>query len=127
MCIYMSQFKVSDLCNITRFDGTYFHVWKYSIKLVFKSENLLKIVKGLKIELVSLPTTLGGTIHHSPPTKLGSKEKFQQNDTHALTIIANCLNNSQVFHINSCNTTKETWDEIFLFVLKYMIQWQRCI
>jgi hypothetical protein len=118
----MSQFKVSDLCNITRFDGTYFHVWKYSIKLVFKSENLLKIVKGLKIELVSLPTTLGGTIHHSPPTKLGSKEKFQQNDTHALTIIANCLNNSQVFHINSCNTTKETWDEIFLFVLKYMIQ-----
>jgi hypothetical protein len=112
----MFQFKVSDLCNITRFDGTYFHVWKYNIKLVLKSENLLKIDEGVKIELVSPPTTLGGTIHHLPPTKLGSKNKFLQNDTHPLTIIANCLDNSQVFHINSCNTTKETWDEGLLFV-----------
>jgi hypothetical protein len=73
----MFQFKLSNLCNITRFDGTYFHVWKYNIKLVLKSEDLLKIVEGLKIELVSPPTTIGGTIHHLPPTKLGSKEKFQ--------------------------------------------------
>jgi hypothetical protein len=112
----MSQFKVFGLCNIARFHGTYFHVWKYNIKLVLKSENLLKIVEGLKTELVFPPTTLGGTIHYLPPTKLRSKDKFQQNDAHALTIIANCLDNSQVFHINSCNTTKETWDELLPFV-----------
>jgi hypothetical protein len=76
----------------------------------------LKIVEGLKIELVSPPTTLSGTIHHLLPTKLKSKDKFQQNDTHALTIIANCLDNNQVFPINSCNTTKETWDELLPFV-----------
>jgi hypothetical protein len=112
----MSQFKVFDLCNNKRFDATYFHVWKYKIKLVLKSEKLLKFVEGLKIELVSPPTTLGGTIHHLPPTKLRSKEKIQQNNTHALTIIAIFLDNSQVFPINSCNTTKETWNELLPFV-----------
>jgi hypothetical protein len=67
----------------------------------------------LEIELVSCLATLGGTIHHLPPTKLGSKDEFQQNDTHALIIIANCLDNSQVFHNSYCNTSKETWDEVF--------------
>ncbi len=38
---------------------------------------------------------------------------MQQNDTHELIIIGNCLDNSQVSHISSCNTFKETWDEVF--------------
>jgi hypothetical protein len=69
----------------------------------------------LEIELVSCLATLGGIIYHLPPSELGSKDEFQQNDTHALIIIVNCLVNSQVSHISSCNTSKETWDEVFNF------------
>ncbi len=35
-----------------------------------------------------------------------------KNDTHALTIIANYLNSSQVFHISYCNISKEAWDKL---------------
>jgi len=78
-----------------------------------KIKKILKIVEKLEIKLVFCLATPGGTIHHLPPFELGSKDEFQQNDTHALIIITNCLNNIQVFHINSCNTSKETWDEVF--------------
>ncbi len=69
----------------------------------------------MEIELVSCLSSHGGTIHHLPPSELESKDEFQQNNTHALIIIANCLDNSQVSHISSCNTSKETWDEVFNF------------
>jgi hypothetical protein len=107
-----------------------FHVWKYNKKLVIKSRKILKTIEGLEIELVFCLATLGGTIHHLPPIELGSKDEFQQNYRHALIIIANCLNNSQVFHISSCNTYKETWDEVFnLFEVHdsmtkmYLMEW----
>ncbi len=51
----MFQIKVFDLGNITKFNETYFHVWKYNMKLASKSENLLIIVKGLQIEPISPP------------------------------------------------------------------------
>lgn len=51
----MFQIKVFDSSNITKFDETYFHVWKYNMKLTSKSENLLIIVKGLGIEPISPP------------------------------------------------------------------------
>ncbi len=67
----------------------------------------------MEIEFISCLATPGGTIHHLPPSELGNKDEFQQNDTHALIIIVDCLDNSQIFHISSCNTSKETWDEVF--------------
>jgi hypothetical protein len=73
-----NQFKVSNLHNITKFYGTFFHVWKYNIKLVLKSKKILIIVEGLEIELISCLATPGGTIHHLPPFELGNKDEFQQ-------------------------------------------------
>jgi hypothetical protein len=108
----MSQFKVSNLCNITKFDGTYLHVWKYNIKLVLISEILLRINEGLKIKYVSSLAIASGIIHHLPPTRPRSENEFQKNDTRALTIIANYLNNSQISHINYFNISKEAWDKI---------------
>ncbi len=55
--------------NITKFDGTFFHVWKYDIKLVLKSKKYIKIVEGLEIELVYCLATPSGTIHHLPPSE----------------------------------------------------------
>ncbi len=46
------------------------------------------------------------------PLDQGAKNEFQKNDTHALTIIANYLNNSQVSHISYCNILKEAWDKL---------------
>jgi hypothetical protein len=106
----MSQFKVSNLCNITKFDGTYLDVWKYNIKLVLKSEILLRINEGLEIEYVSSLATPSGIIHHLPPTKPRSKNEFQK--MIHITIIANHLNNSQVSHISYCNISKEAWDNL---------------
>jgi len=57
--------------------------------------------------------TPSGTVHHLPPTRPRSKNEFQKNDTHALTIVANSLNNSQVSHISDCNISKEAWDKLF--------------
>jgi hypothetical protein len=51
----MFQIKVFDLGNITKFAETYFHVWKYNMKLTSKSK--LIIVKGLEIEPISPPTS----------------------------------------------------------------------
>jgi hypothetical protein len=72
----------------------------------------LIIVKGLEIEPISPPMSP----KHLPITWPNTKEEFQQKYTSALTIITNCLDNSQVSHISSCNTFKKARDELFLIV-----------
>jgi len=85
----------------------------------------------LEIKHVSPLATPGSIIHHLPPIRPGrSKNEFQQNDTHALTIIANCSDNNQVSHMNSCNTSKETWDDLLclfeihdMVIKMYLMEW----
>lgn len=108
----MSQFNVVNLRNITKFDGTYFHVWKHNMKLVLKSEKLISIVEGNEVEPVTPPPTPGGTVNHTPVTGAGSKENWRDRDTQALTIITNCLEVSQVSHISSKESSKDAWEEL---------------
>ena len=108
----MSQFNISNLRNITKFGGSYFQVWKHNLKLVLKSEKLLKVVEGNELCPITPPPTPGGTVNHTPATGAGSKEQWLEKDTNALTIITNCLENSQISHITSSTTSKEAWDEL---------------
>ncbi len=96
-----------------------------------KSEKLSRIVEGLEIKHVSPLATPSGIIHHLPPIgPRRSKNEFQQNDTHASTIIANYSDNNQVSHINSCKTSNEAWDDLLclfeihdLVIKKYLMEW----
>lgn len=83
----MSQFNSSNFGNISKFDGSYFQVWKHNLKLILKFDKLLKVVDETKV----LPTTpslnIGSTICHKPTTRHGSKNKWHDKDINALTII----------------------------------------
>jgi len=74
----MSQFKVLNLCNITKFDGTYLHVWKYNIKLVLISENLLKLMKDWKLNMSLLLPLLVTLFIIYLPLDQGVKKSFKK-------------------------------------------------
>lgn len=62
----MSQFHISNLRNRTKFDGTYFQVWKHNLKLVLKLEKLLKlIVEGKEVLSSTTRATPGNRITHT--------------------------------------------------------------
>jgi hypothetical protein len=108
----MSYFSTSNLRNATKFDGSYFQVWKHNLKLVLKSDKLFNVVDGTEVLPTSAAPSLGGTVCHIPATGAGSKNEWHEKDTNALTIITNCLELNQVSHITSCSTAKAAWDEL---------------
>ena len=108
----MSQFNISNFRDVTKFNGTYFQVWKHDLKLILKSEKLFSVVDGSEILPTTPPPTPGGTITYTSPTGVGSKDAWYTKDINALAIITNCLEPNQVSHITSLSTSKDAWDEL---------------
>ena len=94
----MSQFNISNLRNVTKFNGSYIQVWKHNLKLVLKSEKLFSVVDGSEILPTTPPATPGGTITHTPANGAGSKDEWYTKDTNALAIITIAWNSAK-FHI----------------------------
>jgi hypothetical protein len=87
--------KVRDL---SKFDGTYFHVWKCKIQLYLNSEKLKDIVGGAKI----LPSTpLLASSQQSIHKEQESKEEWDSLNAEALCIIKICLDNNQEVRIST--------------------------
>jgi hypothetical protein len=83
----MSQLKTTDLRSVTKFDGTYFHVWKHQMKLILKVENLFQVVNGTLVKPSTPLATAGGQVVHTLATGMGSKAKWDAKDALAFTII----------------------------------------
>ena len=107
-----SQVRI-DISHIPKFDGTYFHIWKHRLTLLFKSERLYSIVSGTEGKPVqpSVAEILAGVVV-PPANGLGSIINWEDKDTIALTIITNCLDNNIVSHIQSKLTSNEAWQEL---------------
>jgi len=52
----MFQTKI-DINHIPKFDGTYFHVWKHKLTLLFKTKKLWSIVNGTETKPIAPTTT----------------------------------------------------------------------
>ena len=102
-----------DISHIRKFDGTYFHIWKHRLTLLFKSERLYSIVSGTEGKPVqpSAAEILAGAVV-PPGNGPGSIINWEDKDTIALTIITNCLDNNIVSHIQSKLTSNEAWQEL---------------
>jgi hypothetical protein len=42
-----------DISHVQKFYGSYFHVWKHRLSLIFKQERHLLIVQGIKVEPIA--------------------------------------------------------------------------
>jgi len=51
----MASYKI-DISHVTKFDGSYFNIWKHRLTLIFKAKKLWPIVSGEQYLLVA-PTT----------------------------------------------------------------------
>jgi hypothetical protein len=83
----MSQIKTTDLQSVTKFDGTYFHVWKHQMKLILKVEKLFQVVNGTLVKPNTPPATTGGQVVHTLTIGMGSKAEWDAKDVLAFTII----------------------------------------
>ena len=102
-----------DVSHIPKFDGTYFHIWKHRLTLLFKSERLYSIVSGTEGKPVQ-PSTAEILVGAVVPLANGpySIINWEDKDTIALTNITNCLDNDIVSHIQSKLTSNEAWQEL---------------
>jgi len=42
-----------DISHVQKFDGSYFHVWKHKISLIFKQKKHLLIIEGIKAKPIA--------------------------------------------------------------------------
>lgn len=42
-----------DINHVQKFDGSYFHVWKHRLSIIFKQEKHLLIVEGIKAKPIA--------------------------------------------------------------------------
>ena len=108
----MSQFNVTNLKNVAKFDGSYFHVWKHNLQSILQSKKLSNFVDGSELKPIMPPPTPGQSFTHTPRTRPASKAKWDEKDIQARIIIRNCLELNQISHIISKQTFKESWDEL---------------
>jgi hypothetical protein len=105
----MSTHKV-DISHVTKFNGSYFNIWKHRLTLIFKAEKLWPIVSGTQhLPMVVTTAEITTRIFVLPRTGARSISMWEDQDTLALTIINNCLENSIVSHIQSCTTSHLAW------------------
>lgn len=108
----MTTHKI-DISHVTKFNGSYFNVWKHRLTLIFKAEKLWSLVSGIE-HLPVAPTQVelaaGATILRL--TGASSISLWQEQDAIALTIINNCIESSIVSHIQSRQKSFSAWSEL---------------
>lgn len=99
-----------DTSHVTKFDGSYFNIWKHRLTLIFKAEKLWSIVSGDQ-HLPVAPTAaeVAAGTPALPAIGVGSISMWEDQDALALTIINNCLENSIVSHVQSSKTANQAW------------------
>lgn len=108
----MTTHKI-DISHVTKFDGSYYNIWKHRLTLIFKAEKLWPIVSGSE-PLPAAPSAaeVAAGTPALPTTGVGSISAWEDKDALSLTIINNCLENNIVSHIQSCKTAHLAWQEL---------------
>jgi len=97
----MSTHKVN-ISHVTKFNGSYFNIWKHRLTLIFKAEKLWPIVNGTQyLPIAVTQAQIAAGIPALLQIGIGSISMWEDQDTLALTIINNYLENSIVSHIQS--------------------------
>ena len=105
----MSTHKI-DISDVTKFNGSYFNIWKHRLTLIFKVEKLWPLVSGIQpLPMAPTAAELAAGALALPLTGVGSINMWEDQDAIALTIITNCLEISIVSHIQSCTTSHLAW------------------
>jgi hypothetical protein len=86
----MSTHKV-DISHVTKFNGTYFNIWKHRLTLIFKTNKLWPLVSGNQhLSVTPTTTQLAAAALALPLTSTKSINMWEDQDAIALTIINNC-------------------------------------
>lgn len=101
--------RVTDNKDVTKFDGTFFNVWKHPMTL-FMGERFWPIVEGIE------PKPVASTIEGAqvlPSTGKGTSiVEWEDKDALAFSIINNCLDNLIVSHIQHCKSASNAWKQL---------------
>jgi len=85
----MARFhRVTNNKDVTKFDGTYFNVWKHCITLLFKAKRFWPIVEGTESKSIASIIVEAQALLS---TSKGSIAKREDREALALSIINNCL------------------------------------
>jgi len=107
----MATHKI-DINHVTKFDGSYYNIWKHRLTLIFKAEKLWPIVSGSEtIPMAPSATEVAVGTPALSTTRVGSISAWEDKDALSLTIINNCLKNNIVSHIQSCKSAHLAWQE----------------
>lgn len=104
----MSHHKVTNNNDIPKFDDLYFNVWKHQLSFIMKTKTFMTIVDGLKKKLVASAIT---SIQPLPFIGKGSFVEWEDRNALTLFVIIDYLDNTMVFHIQSCQNSHEAWEE----------------
>lgn len=95
----------ADINHIQKFDGSYFHVLKHRIWLIFKQEKLLLIFKGIEAKpmapiITKITASVVANVAQWPSTSFGGNVDWEVCDTLVVSLINNCLlDNSMISHV----------------------------
>jgi len=106
--LIMSHHKVTNNNDIPKFDDLYFNVWKHQLSFIMKTKTFMTIVDGLKKKLVASAIT---SIQPLPFIGKGSFVEWEDRNALTLFVIIDYLDNTMVFHIQSCQNSHEAWEE----------------
>ena len=103
--------------SIDKLDGTMatgqsnYNAWRFRLVRILKEKSLLTIVTDAS---GSTPIAEDGTAPAAGKSSCSDTEsaEFLQKDNQAFTIITLNIKDSQIPHIQPCNTAKEAWDAL---------------
>ncbi len=92
-----------DRSHFSKFDGSYFNIWKHRLTFIFKAEKLWLLVDEEEVKPIA--PTITQIIIGTPLPTIGARSisAWKDRDVMALTIINNSLDN--VVALDKCHKT----------------------
>lgn len=87
-----------------------YNAWRFHLIRILKEQSLLNIVTEVQ-ESTPIPEDNASPVGEKRPVGPTLAE-FSQKDNQAYTIITLSIKDSQIPHIQRCNTAKEAWDAL---------------
>lgn len=88
----------TDACQITKFDGSNFQLWKFSISIILKAEKLLSIVEGREAQPAA--------------TERAAHAAWEDRNAKAQVIILTSITQNQVQYLVNCENAAQMWTKL---------------
>lgn len=93
--------EVTDLRNVTKFNGQNFQLWKFQMRAVFLAHDLLEIVNGTE----GKPEAPTGTAEDKRPAWI-------KKDAKAMFILSSSMDYSQLDYLVTCTSANAMWTKL---------------